>query len=144
MGVKYLVAADGTKGSERAFQFALARAEASGATILLAHVLEWSRYAFLTPTELEERHKRRTEELERAREAILAPMLAAQAGHDVAVETVIRHGHVADTLSTLASEEGCTQIFVSRAGEGGLGRRLFGSVASALAQSSPVPCTIVP
>lgn len=63
---------------------------------------------------------------------------------DVEVETVVRYGHVAETLSTLAEEYKVTQIIIGRTGESGLQKRLFGSVSVILAQIAPVPCTIVP
>jgi nucleotide-binding universal stress UspA family protein len=56
MSEKYIVACDGSAASERALNFAVAHAQTTGASILIAHVLEWSPYSFLTPEELEERH----------------------------------------------------------------------------------------
>jgi nucleotide-binding universal stress UspA family protein len=71
MSEKYIVACDGSSASERALDFAVANAKSTGASILVAHVLEWSPYSFLTPEELEERHKRRAEELDRAQKAVV-------------------------------------------------------------------------
>lgn len=144
MTQKYVVGYDGSETSQRALDFALDRARTRGVGLIVAHVLEWSPYTFLTPVELEERHKRRTEELARADEAVLAPALARLASDDVSIETVIKYGHIADTLGKIASETGAVQIFVGRDGGSGLATRFFGSVASSLAQSSPVPVTIVP
>ena len=141
---KYLIGVDDRGSSQPAVQFAIAQAKASGADVLLVHVLEWSPYAFLTPTELEERHKRREEELERARTAILQPILDLNAGAGVRIETEIRYGHAAEILSEIAKEKNCSQIFVNRGRRKGLGGRIFGSSASSLAQISPIACTIVP
>jgi len=69
MSGKFVVGYDGSEAAQRALDFAIDRAAAQGGSVLIAHVLEWSPYSFLTPNELEERHKRRREELERAETA---------------------------------------------------------------------------
>ena len=61
MSEKYIVGYDGSEAARRALDFALESAQSSGAEVLIAFVLEWSPYSFLTPNELEERHKRRGE-----------------------------------------------------------------------------------
>ena len=75
MSNKYVVACDGSAASERALAYAIDHARRDGASLLVAHVLEWSPYSFLTPEELEERHKRRGEELARAKTALIDPIL---------------------------------------------------------------------
>lgn len=144
MSIKYVVGYDGSDSSRRAVDFALDRAKASGASLVVAHVLEWSPYSFLTPEELEERHKRRGEELARAESAVIKPLVDAISGKGVEVETVIKYGHIADTLSAIAKEHDAAQIFLGRQGETGIAARIFGSVAGSMVQSTPVPCTIVP
>ncbi|MCC0030418.1 MAG: universal stress protein [Brucellaceae bacterium] len=144
MSIKYVVGYDGSDSSRRAVDFALDRAKASGASLVVAHVLEWSPYSFLTPEELEERHKRRGEELARAESAVIKPLVDAISGKGVEVETVIKYGHIADTLSAIAKEHDAAQIFLGRQGETGITARIFGSVAGSMVQSTPVPCTIVP
>ncbi|MEL6102066.1 MAG: universal stress protein [Pseudomonadota bacterium] len=144
MPTQYVVGYDGSDASRRALEFAMDRASASGASILVVHVLEWSPYSFLTPNELEERHKRRTEELERAESALMAPLKQELSGHSIAIETAIKYGHVADTICAIAKDAGAAQIFVGRHGQRDLTTRIFGSVAGTLAQCAPVPCTIVP
>ena len=59
MSAKIVVGYDGSEASNRALEFAVERAREEGGSIVVAHVLEWSAYSFLTPSELEERHKRR-------------------------------------------------------------------------------------
>lgn len=140
----YLVAYDGSAASERALTFGAERARASGAQLLLAHVLEWSPYSFLSAEEVAERHKRRNAEVGRAETVILEPMRKKLAAQGLSVESVVRYGHVAEVLCDLAKEHGATQMIVGRTGEKGLQARLFGSVAGMLAQAAPVPCTIVP
>lgn len=144
MSGKFVVGYDGSVSARRALDFAVDRARAQGGTIVLAHVLEWSPYSFLTPSELEERHMRRQEELERAEKAITSTVVAELKDAGMPVETVIRYGNIAEILCRIADEEDAVQIIVGRDGKSGIGARLFGSVAGALVQSAPVPCTIVP
>lgn len=144
MSHKYLVACDGSPASDRALQFAITEAKDSGASLLIAHVLEWSPYSFLTPEEIEERHKRRSAELKRAQSAVLDPIVSSARESGVEVDSVIRYGHVAETLVRIAEKENTTQMFIGRTGQSNLASRFFGSVAGSMAQIAPVPCTIVP
>jgi nucleotide-binding universal stress UspA family protein len=140
----FAVGFDGSEAAKRALDFAVAGAKAQGGSVLIAHVLEWSPYTFLTPTELEERHKRRQEELERAETALMKPVVEQLAKEGVTVKTVIQYGHIAEKLCEIAADNGASQIVIGRNGHSGLGSRLFGSVAGSLVQTAPVPCTIVP
>jgi nucleotide-binding universal stress UspA family protein len=144
MSAKYVVACDGSKSSGRALKLAIEQAKMSGASLLLVHVLEWSPYSFLTPEELEERHKRRNEELERASTALVEPLVEATKAEGVKASSIIRYGHVTETIADIAEKEGAAQIFMGRTGHSNLAKIVFGSVAAAMAQIAPVPCTIVP
>ena len=144
MSIKYVVACDGSPASGRAVAFAIDHARSNGGSVLLAHVLEWSPYSFLTPDELEERHKRRGEELARAKTALVDPILASIPTDGVEIDSVIKYGHVAETLADIANEAGATQLVIGRTGESSIKVRVFGSVAGTLAQIAPVPCIIVP
>jgi len=144
MSDKFVVGYDGSVSARRALEFAVERAKVQGGTIVLAHVLEWSPYSFLTPTELEERHKRRREEMARAEEALTSTVVAELKEAGVPVKVVIRYGSIADLLCKIASEVGAVQIVIGREGQSALEARIFGSVAGALVQAAPVPCTIVP
>ncbi len=140
----YVVAYDGSPASHRTLDFAVDCAERAGAQLLIAHVLEWSPYSFLTPEEVEERHTRRTEELERAKAALMDPIVESLAAKGVTPRTVIRYGHVAEVLNDIVAKEGGSQLFVGRTGHTGMAARLFGAVTISLAQAATVPCTIVP
>jgi nucleotide-binding universal stress UspA family protein len=144
MSTKYVVACDGSSASGRAVKVAVEQAKMSGASLLLVHVLEWSPYSFLTPEELEERHQRRNEELKRAEEALIQPVIASLTSEGVEATAMIRYGHVTQTLAEIAEQEGAAQIFIGRTGQSTLSKLVFGSVAAAIAQIAPVPCTIVP
>jgi len=144
MSSKYVVACDESPASDRALQFAIDQAITSGASILIVHVLEWSPYSFLTPEEIEERHKRRKEELSRAQSALIDGLVAKVSSAGVEVDSTIRYGHTAKIVAEIASQKKASQLFIGRTGDGGISARVFGSVASTIAQISPVPCTIVP
>lgn len=144
MSNKYLVACDGSPASARALQFAINQAKSDGASILIAHVLEWSPYSFLTPEEIEERHARRTDELKRAQMAVVDPLVSSATNEGIQADSVIRYGHVTETLAGIAAKEAVSQMFIGRTGYSNLATRVFGSVAGTMAQIAPVPCTIVP
>jgi nucleotide-binding universal stress UspA family protein len=144
MSKTYVAAYDGSEPGRRAVDFAVGQAKAAGAKLIVAHILEWSPYSFLTPEEIEERHKRRGEELERAEKALLAPLMATLKGSGVEVSTIVKFGHIAQTLCDIANETGAERIIIGRTGQSSIATRIFGSVAGTLAQIAPVPCTIVP
>ena len=144
MSQTIVVGYDGSDSAKAALAFATSLAKVQGGSIVVSHVLEWSPYSFLTPTELEERHKRRGEELGRAEAAILAPAIQGLAGTGLEVSTALKYGNIATTLGDIAKEQGADQIVIGRNGEPGLSSRVFGSTAISLAQAAPVPVTIVP
>lgn len=144
MASTIVVGYDGSDSAKRAVDFAVTTAKAQGNTIIVAHVLEWSPYSFLTPTELEERHKRRGEELQRAETALLAPLLAELSTSGLEIKTSMKYGNIAETLLKVARDNGATHIIIGRTGHSAIESRLFGSVAGSLAQAAPAPVTIVP
>lgn len=77
MAETLLIGVDGSEGSTRAVQFAAARARLSGARLVVAYVIEWSPYSFMTPEELEERHKRHDEEIAKAQTQVVDPIVAS-------------------------------------------------------------------
>jgi len=144
MSLVFLVGVDCSSCGSRALDYAAERASVKGAKLLVAHVIEWSPYSFSTPQENEERHKRKEEEIERARAEILDPIVSKYKQKGINVEGVIRHGHVADTLMAIAEEHQVTNIIVGRQGSSRLKAQIFGSVASTLAQIADRPVTVVP
>lgn len=144
MSKKIVVGFDDSSSANSALEFAADIAKAHGCEIVVAHVLEWSPYSFLTPEELEERHKRRQEELERAETALLAPVVKSLKDRGIAVSTELRYGNITETLCKILEEADASQIVIGRTGHSSMSTRLFGSVAGSLAQASPVPVTIVP
>ena len=136
----FVVAYDGK--DRHPIDFALTRAKKEGAKIHIVHVLEWSPYSFLTPEELAQRHKVRQEELTRAETAVMTPVLADARANGADATGEIRHGNAVDVLGAIAKETGAALIVAGRSSR--LSSRVFGSVASGLAQMAPVPVVIVP
>ena len=144
MGGTFIVAVDGSPGSERALRAAIELAKLSNVGLTLAHVIEWSPFSFHTPEELAERHKRREEELDRAQSAILAPAEAIVKAEGLSCDLVVKHGNPAEALVGIADAAKATHIFVGRKGRSSVGALLFGSVAASLIQISTIPVTFVP
>ena len=144
MSNKLLVAVDGSETGKRAINFAAQAAKETSNSIILAYVIEWSPYSFHTPEELAERHKRRESEISRAEESILAPEADELRSAGIEVETVVRHGHIGDTLSDIAREQDVSQIYIGRKGESKMHTMLFGSVTASLIQTAYVPVTVIP
>ena len=140
----FLVAVDGSPGSDRALHMAIGLAKASGASIMVAHVIDWSPFSFHTTEDLAERHKHREDELAKARSALLDPSETAVTAAGLECETFVTHGHPSETLAKLAEDRGAANIFIGRKGQSRIGTLLFGSVAGSLIQISPVPVTVVP
>jgi nucleotide-binding universal stress UspA family protein len=136
----FLVAYDGR--DQHPVDFAVARALKQNARLLIAHILEWSPYSFLTTAELAERHKTREQELARAEEQLMRPILAKVRGAGATAEGELRYGDVIDLICALAKEKSAAMIFVGRSSS--LSNRVFGSVTSGVAQCAPVPVVIVP
>ncbi|MCP4494886.1 MAG: universal stress protein [Gammaproteobacteria bacterium] len=144
MSLIYVVGVDGSEGSVRATQYAVDQASKTNAAVKIIHVLEWSPYTFLTNEELAERHKRRKEELERAKTAILDLVVTKINEQGVSIEEVVYYGHVAEQMQQYCEEIGATHMYIGRHGGGAISTRIFGSVPGALVQISNIPVTVVP
>ena len=140
----FVVAVDGSPGSLRALDLAVDLAKPANDSLILAHIIEWSPFSFHTADELAERHKRREEELERAEKAVLAPASKRVDEAGLSCETVVKHGHPAESLLETADEAKASLIFIGRKGQSRMGALLFGSVAGSLVQMSKIPVTVAP
>lgn len=139
-----IVGVDRGDASTRALHFALDVAKTEDLSLVLAHVVNWSPFSFSTPTDNENRHVRRQEELEAARTQVLDPMVKIAEEAGVSVQAEAQHGHPSETLVDLAYKCDARHIIVGRTGDSGLRGQIFGSTASRLVQHSPVPVTVVP
>ena len=139
-----MVGVDGSKCGERAVEFAARRAKNSGARLYITYIIEWSQFTFSTATENAERHQRREEEIQRAHSEIVDPIVDRLRAEGLDAEGLVRHGHVADTLNSLAKSKGVVNIIVGRQGASKLKAHVFGSVGSRLVQSAECAVTVVP
>jgi len=144
MSKKFVVGIDESEDSFRAAEFAVSIAKTTDVSIHIIHVLEWSPYSFLTPSELDERHKRRGEELERAHTALVDPIIKKLESTDHKITGKVEYGAIAETIVEYCDEIGADQIFIARTGDSRLSTRVFGSVPSTLVQIAKVPVTVVP
>jgi len=139
-----MVGVDGSDCGERAVEFAARRAKNSGARLLITYIIEWSPFTFSTAMENAERHQRREEEIQRAHSEIVDPIVDRLKTEGLDVEGLVRHGHVADTLNSLAKSKGVVNIILGRQGTSKLKAHIFGSVGSRLVQSAECAVTVVP
>jgi len=139
-----LVGTDCSNCSNRALDYAKTWAKTSGLRLYVAHVIEWSPFSFNTPQELEQRHKRREDELDRAHAQVIDPIIEELKAEGIDAQGVIRHGHPAETLNELANELGATNIIIGRRGQSAIKAKLFGSATSTLVQIADHPVTVVP
>ncbi|WP_319532223.1 universal stress protein [uncultured Cohaesibacter sp.] len=144
MTSKLVIGLDGQSSGQRALTYAQELAAKLGSCeLLVTYVIEWSPFSFQTPEENEQRHKRRTQEIDTAMERVVTPAVAALTEAGISARGIVRHGNVADTLIDVAEEEGADQIIVSRSSEDGLAKRLFGSSTANLVMHATVPVTVV-
>jgi nucleotide-binding universal stress UspA family protein len=139
-----MVGVDCSECGDRAIEYAVEHAKKSNARLYIAHIIEWSPFTFSTVEENAERHKRREEEIQRAHSEVVDPIVSRLKSEGLNVEGLVRHGHVADTLHTLAMENGVTNIILGRQGTSMLKAHVFGSVGSRLVQVAECAVTVVP
>jgi len=144
MGQTLLVGIDESACCQRSVEYAAALAKAANARVIVLHVIEWSPFSFSTAAENEVRHRRREDELSRARTGLIDPVVKELEALGLEVEGMVLHGHPASTLNELATERGVSNIVIGRKGSSKLKAQLFGSVPSTLVQIADVPVTVVP
>lgn len=144
MTTKLVVGLDGHPSGERALAHARHLAELIGkCELIVAYIVEWSPFSFQTAEENEVRHKRRKEETNLAFQRVVDPAVKALSDAGLSARGIVRHGDVSDALIAIATDEGAEQIIVARTSEGGIAQRIFGSAASNLVMSAPMPVTVV-
>lgn len=139
-----IVGVDGSDAGTRAAQFAAQRTRDRGARLIVAYVVPWSPYSVQTAEENERRHAAKEQEVATARREIVDPLVARLDAEGTEVEGVVRHGHPAETLCDIASEQGAVHIVIGRRGQSRVRSLLFGSTAGNLIQITTVPVTVVP
>ncbi|MEE4189703.1 MAG: universal stress protein [Roseobacter sp.] len=142
--MKLVIGLDGQSSGEKALEFAKGiAAKTDDCELLVVYVIEWSPFSFQTAEENAQRHKRREEEISIATERVLNPAVTALTEAGISARAIVRHGDVADTIDSIAHEEGANQIIIARASAGGLTSRLFGSSTANLVMNARVPVTVV-
>lgn len=137
---RLLVPLDGSHLAEQALKVAGEVAEGTSATIVVTRVVPPPIPGrFYAPNLLDELQAAQMKESE----AYLASIAERLRGDRLAVETRVASGAVADTLVGLAASERCDIIVMSSHGLGGVGWRVFGSVAQKVLHSAHCPILIV-
>ena len=139
-----MVGIDCSECGNRAVEYAIESARKLKVRLYVAHIIEWSQFTFSTVEENAQRHKRREEELHRAYSEIINPVVDRLKSEGIDAEGIVRHGHVADTLNTLARENDVTNIILGRQGKSKLKAHVFGSVGSHLVQVAECAVTVIP
>lgn len=131
---RLLVPLDGSRLAETVLPLAAYLGRATGATVVLLHVLERG-----APTAVHgERHLRECDEAE----AYLAEIASALRAEGITVEThahEVPEGHVPRSIASHADEEGADLIVLCTHGSGGVHQMLFGSVAQQVLSRGDVP-----
>ncbi len=139
-----MVGVDRSDTSTRALDMGIRWALSHGDQLLVVHVIPWSPFSFNTPSDNEERHIRREQELKAAHEQVVDPMVERAKAAGVTAEAVLQHGNPAEALVEIADERDVLHILVGRTGDSMIKQAVFGSIANRLAQAAPVPVTVVP
>ncbi|CCG02182.1 universal stress protein [Blastococcus saxobsidens] len=140
-----VVGLDGSEASIRAADAAADAARHHGLRLVFACVVPWSPYSFTTAEENERRSVEKAREEAAARDRVLDPVVTRlSAAGDLDVSGIVRHGHPAETLVSVAREHDAAWITVGRVGQSRVRTLLFGSTPSSLIQLSPVPVLVVP
>ncbi|WP_340150578.1 universal stress protein [uncultured Sneathiella sp.] len=144
MATTLVIGLDGHKSGERVLEYGKRLAGLiKDCELLVVYVVEWSPYSFQTPEENAERHKRRENEISTAMQRVVDPAVEELKKAGLQARGVVRHGHVAEILNTVAKEENAEQIIIGRSSSGGLAERFFGSSTSNLVMSAHVPVTVI-
>ena len=141
-----LVATDGSKGGDRAVDYAAHRAKDDGADLLIVHVIGGYGLPEKVFTAFADDQQIWLKDLlasESAQTLTAARDLARKAGvARVLLES--RTGDVAQTIIEIAQEKNADAIVVGKRGTGRVVGALLGSVSQKLVVLSPVPLTVVP
>lgn len=132
---RILLPTDGSDGTERALEHALALAGTYDATLHVLSVIDDSSIGAATEPSLADLRSRRADAVEeigdRARSA------------DVAVETALREGSPHREILEYVDAAAIDMIVMGTHGRSGVGRVLLGSVAERIVRASPVPVVTV-
>ena len=136
--MKILLCTDGSKHSQKALEEASVIVKGCNVNeVAIIHV--YGRYVpYLMPEEsgIEQMEiiEMITEEHKKTGERILSEALKFMEGKNIKARTILKEGHTADTIQSVAHEEGFDMIVVGSRGLGGLKKLFLGSVSNAIIQ----------
>ncbi len=139
---KILVPIDFSENSKKILQHAVAEAEKSDATIMVAYVVEGlEKYSALSVPHIsfEELGKDLMKSAENKMERFLYENLDESLRH----ESKVLYGEITEQLTSLAKSEGIDMIVIGTHGFKGLEKVLFGSVAEKVTKTAPCPVVTI-
>lgn len=141
-----LVATDGSKGADRAVDYAARLAKTNNAKLLIVNVIG----GYGLPDKVVRAFTRANQAwLEEVLESHSGEILsrASKRAHKagaVAVELVSRTGEIGQAIIDIAMEKKAEAIVVGKRGAGAISKALLGSASQKLVSLSPLPVTVVP
>ena len=135
---KYLTPTDGSRGSDKALAYAIARAREAKAEVHVLHVVPPMAYEELDSGRTEISRIRRE-----ANERILASATDQFKAEGVACTAHLMDGPAAETILRFAETQKIDEIIMGSRGLGAIGNLLLGSVSSKVAQLAAIPVTLV-
>lgn len=141
MYAKILVPLDGSQLAEEALPHAIALASHYDAEVILLQVViplyrPWVREANISSHDLLQLLRQQAADY-------LQGQVAQLQAQSLRVRSLVLEGQVAETILYFVREEHIDLIAMSTHGRSGVGRWVFGSVASRILEGSPVPILLI-
>jgi len=136
--MKILVCTDGSKYSQKALEEASVIVKGCNVNeVAIIHVYEkFDSFPISVEGNIEQTEINRLmmEEYKKKGEKILSEALKFIEGKNIKARTILKKGHPADTIISVAQEEGFHMIVIGSRGLGGLKKLFLGSVSNAIIQ----------
>ena len=136
--MKILVCTDGSKYSQKALEEASVIVKGCNVNeVAIIHVYEkFDSFPMSVEGNIEQTEINRLvmEEYKKKGEKILSEALKFIEGKNIKARTILKKGHPADTIISVAQEEGFDMIVIGSRGLGGLKKLFLGSVSNAIIQ----------
>ncbi len=136
--MKILVCTDGSKYSQKALEEASVIVKGCNVNeVAIIHVYEkFDSFPISVEGNIEQTEINRLmmEEYKKKGEKVLSEALKFIEGKNIKARTILKKGHPADTIISVAQEEGFDMIVIGSRGLGGLKKLFLGSVSNAIIQ----------